>query len=57
MKSRIGLYGIGEVRGNVCRDLASLNHIELLPWDDWELSNKKFEKLTREEIELINKIA
>ncbi len=23
------------MRGNVARDLAALNRIELLPWDDW----------------------
>jgi hypothetical protein len=28
-------WGIGEVRGNAIRDLASLNKIEMLPWDEW----------------------
>jgi hypothetical protein len=26
---------LGFVRGNVVRDLASLNKVELLPWDCW----------------------
>ncbi len=28
-------WGIGEVRGNVIRDLAALNKVEMLPWDHW----------------------
>jgi hypothetical protein len=28
-------FGIGEVRGNVVRDLAALNKVEMLPWDEW----------------------
>ena len=29
------MHGLGFVRGNLVRDLASLNKIELLPWDCW----------------------
>ena len=37
---RFGVYGtenwgVGEIRGNVVRDLAALNKVEMLPWDDW----------------------
>jgi hypothetical protein len=28
-------WGIGEIRGNAIRDLASLMKIEMLPWDEW----------------------
>jgi Transglutaminase-like superfamily len=28
-------WGIGEVRGNAIRDLAALNKLEMLPWDEW----------------------
>lgn len=28
-------WGIAEVRGNAIRDLAALNKIEVLPWDEW----------------------
>lgn len=28
-------WGIAEVRGNAIRDLASLNKVEALPWDEW----------------------
>ncbi len=36
-------FGIGEIRGNAVRDLAALNKLEMLPWDEWsrmELSYK-----------------
>jgi hypothetical protein len=29
------MHGLGFVRGNLVRDLASLNKMELLPWDCW----------------------
>jgi hypothetical protein len=28
-------FGIGEIRGNLIRDLAALNKVETLPWDEW----------------------
>lgn len=28
-------WGVGEIRGNLIRDLASLHKIETLPWDEW----------------------
>jgi hypothetical protein len=28
-------WGIAEVRGNAVRDLAALNKVEVLPWDEW----------------------
>nr|WP_277349822.1 transglutaminase-like domain-containing protein [Planosporangium thailandense] len=33
--SGIGLAGMGEVQGNVVRDLAALAKVETLPWDSW----------------------
>ncbi len=28
-------FGVGEIIGNAIRDLASLNRVEMLPWDEW----------------------
>ncbi len=28
-------FGIAEIRGNAVRDLAALNKVEVLPWDEW----------------------
>lgn len=38
--SRFGVYGTenwgpGEIRGNAVKDLAALNKVEMLPWDEW----------------------
>jgi Transglutaminase-like superfamily len=38
--SRFGVYGTGnwgpgEIRGNLVKDLAALNKVEMLPWDVW----------------------
>jgi hypothetical protein len=30
-----GNWGPGEIRGNAVRDLAALNKVEMLPWDEW----------------------
>lgn len=30
------IWGAGIIRGNVVRDLAALNKVELLPWDQWD---------------------
>jgi hypothetical protein len=37
---QFGVYGTGnwgsaEIRGNAVRDLAALNKVEMLPWDEW----------------------
>jgi hypothetical protein len=37
-----GMWGAGIVRGNVVRDLAALNKIELLPWDKWKSWDESF---------------
>ena len=28
-------WGAAEIRGNAVKDLAALNKIEMLPWDEW----------------------
>ncbi|MFC4017868.1 transglutaminase-like domain-containing protein [Micromonospora sp. GCM10011542] len=38
--AHFGVYGTGnwgpaEIRGNAIRDLAALNKVEMLPWDEW----------------------
>ena len=38
--SRFGVHGTqnwgaGEIRGNAVKDLAALNKVETLPWDEW----------------------
>jgi hypothetical protein len=38
--SLIDLSGMGFVQGNVVRDLAALNKVEVLPWDGWNLCER-----------------
>jgi hypothetical protein len=30
-----GNWGPAEIRGNAVKDLAALNKVEMLPWDEW----------------------
>ncbi|MEU9885282.1 transglutaminase-like domain-containing protein [Sphaerisporangium sp. NPDC051017] len=38
--SLIDVSGLDFVQGNVVRDLAALNKVEVLPWDGWNLSER-----------------
>lgn len=40
------MHGLWFVRGNLVRDVAALNKMELLPWDSWGLMDKEDDKLT-----------
>lgn len=53
----IGIKDMWFILNNVVRDLAALNKIEVLPWDEWGIADKKFEALTDEELNLVDKIA
>lgn len=51
-------WGIGEVRGNAIRDLAALNKVEMLPWDEWGRMQLSYEGDTGQEFDaLIDKVA
>lgn len=56
----IGIKGLWFVRADVLRDLASLNKVELLPWDYTPFFDKHFSSidgLLKEEIHLIDEIS
>ena len=60
--SRFGLTHIHEsglwfIAGNVVRDLASLNRMEMLPWDVWGLMEMDDDALTDEKKALIDRVA
>ena len=51
-------WGIGEIRGNAIRDLAALNKIEMLPWDEWGRMDASYKGETGPDYdELINAVA
>lgn len=55
--SAAGLTGFWEVQGNVIRDLASLNLVETLPWDNWGLIPVHHDQLEPADVELLDKVA
>jgi hypothetical protein len=51
------MHGMWFIRGNLLRDLASLNKVELLPWDTWGLMEKEDEDLSAEDMTLLDRVA
>ncbi|HEY3869101.1 MAG TPA: transglutaminase-like domain-containing protein [Actinocrinis sp.] len=51
------LAGMWEIQGNVVRDLANLNRVETLPWDNWELIPVHYDRLGEAERELLDRAA
>ncbi|MFC5266277.1 transglutaminase-like domain-containing protein [Kribbella qitaiheensis] len=40
------VWGPGEIRGNAIRDLAALNKVEMLPWDEWSRMDDSYQGRT-----------
>ncbi|MDM8527291.1 transglutaminase-like domain-containing protein [Anaerolineales bacterium HSG24] len=51
------MYGLWFIRGNVVRDVASLNKMELLPWDCWGLSLADDDALSNDDFALLDRVA
>jgi hypothetical protein len=52
------LVGPAEIRGNAIRDLASLNKVEMLPWDEWGPMRASYQGTTGPEFDdLIDQVA
>jgi hypothetical protein len=51
------MHGMWFIRGNLIRDIAALNKIELLPWDVWGLIEPDAESITTSEYKLLDDIA
>lgn len=51
------LHGLWYVAGNVVRDLASLNRMEMLPWDVWGLMATEDAAITDEKKLLLDRVA
>ncbi len=45
------------IKGNVLRDLLSLNKIEVLPWDFWGLNMTSVAEFTGEQMDLLDRTA
>ncbi len=51
------LKGLWFVRGDLVRDVAALNKVELLPWDGWGLADARDEDLTAADLALLDEVA
>jgi len=51
------MHGLWFIAGNVLRDFASLNNVEMLPWDAWGVSPKPDEPMTDEHLALFDHLA
>jgi len=51
------MHGFSYVRGNLLRDVASLNKVELLPWDSWGLVMGRHEDLSPDDLAALDRIA
>lgn len=51
------MHGLWFVRGDLLRDLASLNKIELLPWDCWGLIEGEDQDITADAMALLDRVA
>ena len=51
------MHGMWFISGNVFRDLAALNRVELLPWDGWGLLDTDYSEYGEAELELHDRIA
>ncbi|MFL6111666.1 MAG: transglutaminase domain-containing protein [Catenulispora sp.] len=51
-------WGVGEIRGNLIRDLAAMVKIETLPWDEWGRMEDSYQGRTGDEFDrLMDRIA
>jgi len=51
------MHGMWFIRGNLLRDLASFNKMELLPWDGWGLVEREDGELSAEDVALLDRVA
>jgi hypothetical protein len=50
------MHGLWFVLGDFLRDMASLNKLELLPWDSWGFMEKGLDALSAEELALLDHV-
>jgi hypothetical protein len=51
------MWGLWFIRGDLVRDVASLNKMELLPWDGWGLIDRHDEDITPDDLALLDRVA
>jgi len=51
------MHGFSYVRGNLLRDVAALNKVELLPWDSWGLVFGRHDDLSTDDLAMLDRAA
>jgi hypothetical protein len=51
------IHGLWFIRGNLIRDVAALNRLDLLPWDCWGWMDMPIEEHTAEQLTLLDRAA
>lgn len=51
------MQGLWFVRGNLGRDVAALNRVELLPWDGWGILDRSDDDLTADDLAALDEMA
>ena len=51
------MHGMWFVRGNLVRDIASLNTVPLLPWDGWGLADQTDEQVKDSDLNLLDRVS
>jgi hypothetical protein len=53
----VDLRGLWYIAGNLVRDVASLNKMEMLPWDVWGAQSRPDEELNNDQLAFFDRIA
>ncbi len=53
----LDMHGLWFVRGDLVRDVAALNKMELLPWDGWGLIEEEAQNISAEENAFLDRVA
>lgn len=51
------LHGLWFIRGDLVRDVAALNKMEMLPWDSWGIADRSDEALTADDMAALDEMA
>jgi hypothetical protein len=51
------MHGLWFIRGNLVRDVASLNKVELLPWDGWGIIDTPEQALSADDLAMLDRVA
>lgn len=51
------MSGMWLIAGNLLRDLAALNNVEMLPWDDWGVMPGPGDEISEDQLQSLDELA